>query len=230
MVLLSGEGGIGKSRLVQVLKDHIANEPHTLWECRSLPYYQHTALYPIVDLIQRTLRWQPQHTPEEKLATLAQELSQYRLPVEESVQLFAPLLSLPVPEQASPPLHLSPQCMRQRTLEALVAILLEQAEQHPILFIVEDLHWTDPTTFEFMNLLIDQTPTASLLVLLTCRSHFQPAWHHRSYLTEITVNRLSHAQVEQLVNRMTDGKTFPAAVLQQIIAKTDGVPLFLSRK
>jgi predicted ATPase len=93
--------------------------------------------------------------------------------------------------------------------------------------IIEDLHWTDPTTLEWLNLLIDQTPTASLLVLLTCRPHFQPAWHHRSYLTEMTVNRLSHAQVEQIITQMTDGKTLPQEVLQQIIAKTDGVPLFV---
>src|SRR5262249_52496 len=97
----------------------------------------------------------------------------------------------------------------------------------PVLLIVEDLHWTDPTTLELLNLLIDQTPTASVLMLLTCRPTFQPSWSHRSYLTEITVNRLSHAQVEQIVNRMTDGKTFPATVLQQITAKTDGVPLFI---
>src|SRR5262249_10160371 len=93
--------------------------------------------------------------------------------------------------------------------------------------IVEDLHWSDPSTLELLNLVLDQTPTASVLVLLTCRPTFQPSWSHRSYLSEITVNRLSHAQVEQLVNRMTDGKTFPAAVLQQIIEKTDGVPLFV---
>src|SRR5262249_36979316 len=82
-------------------------------------------------------------------------------------------------------------------------------------------------TLEWLHLLIDQLPTASLLVLLTCRSHFQPVWPHRSYLTEITVNRLSHAQVEQIVVGVTDGKTFPAEVLQQIIARTDGVPLFV---
>src|ERR1700704_1247701 len=80
-----------------------------------------------------------------------------------------------------PPLNLSPQRQRQKTLETFVAILLELAERQPVLFIVEDLHWTDPTTLELLNLVIDQTPTASLLVLLTCRSHFQPAWHHRSY-------------------------------------------------
>ena len=162
-----------------------------------------------------------------KLAKLEHALSQYRLPLEESVPLFAPLLSLPVPENRYPPLNLSPQRQRQKTLETIVAILLELAEHQPVLFILEDLHWTDPTTLELLNLVIDQTPTASLLVLLTCRPHFQPAWHHRSYLTEITVNRLSHPQVEQIVNRITDGKTFPAEVLQQIIAKTDGVPLFV---
>jgi len=227
VVLLTGEGGVGKSRLVQVLKEHVANEPHVRWECRSLPYYQNTALYPIVDLLQRTLRWQPHHTPEEKLATLLQELSQYRLPVEDTVPLFAPLLALPVPENRYPLLNLSPQRQRQKTLETIVALLLEQAEQHPVLFILEDLHWTDPTTLECIALLLNQTPTASILVLLTCRPHFQPAWHHRSYITDMTLNHLSHAQVEQIVTGMTDGKTLPHEVLAQIVEKTDGVPLFV---
>src|SRR5438067_12963769 len=88
------------------------------------------------------------------------------------------------------------------------------------------LNRADPSTLELISLLLDQTPTASMLVLLTCRPYFQPAWHHRSYLTEITVNRLSHAQVEQIVTRIADGKTFPSDILQQIIVKTDGVRLF----
>src|SRR5262249_16943111 len=147
--------------------------------------------------------------------------------LEETVPLFAPLLSLSLPEPCYPLLNLSPQRQRQKTLETLVAILLEQAEPHPLLFILEDLHWTDPTTLELLNLLIDQTPTASVLVLLTCRPTFQPTWSHRSYLSESTVNRLSHIHVEQIVTRMTDGQTFPAEVLQQIMEKTDGVPLFV---
>jgi predicted ATPase len=227
VILLSGEAGIGKSRLVQVLKDHIANEPHTRWECRSVPYYQNTALYPLTDLLQHTLHWQHDETPDEKLGQLEHTLSQYRLPLEETVPLFAPLLALPLPEHHYPPLNLSPQRQRQKTLETIVAILLELAERQPVLFILEDLHWTDPTTLELLDLLLDQPPTAALLVLLTCRPHFQPAWHHRSYLTEMTLNHLSHAQVEQIVTGMTDGKTFPAAVLQQILTKTDGVPLFV---
>jgi predicted ATPase len=227
VVLLTGDAGIGKSRLVQMLKDHVVKEPHTRWECRSAEYSQNTALFPLVDLFQRVLQFDAHETSNAKLAKLEDALSQYRLPLEETVPLFAPLLALPLPENHYPPLNLSPQRQRQKTLETIVAILLELAEHQPVLFILEDLHWTDPTTLELLNLVLDQTPTASLLVLLTCRPHFQPAWHHRSYLSEITVNRLSHTQVEQIVISMTDGKTFPAAVLQQIIAKTDGVPLFV---
>jgi class 3 adenylate cyclase/predicted ATPase len=227
VVLLTGDAGIGKSRLVQMLKEHVANEPHVRWECRSAEYSQNTALFPLVDLFQRLLRFEAHETPDAKLEKLAHALSQYRLPLEESIQLLAPLFSLPLPEDRYAPLNLSPQRQRQKTLETIVTILLELAERQPVLFILEDLHWTDPTTLEWLNLLIDQTPTASLLVLLTCRPHFQPAWHHRSYLTEITVNRLSHAHVEQIVTGMSDGKTFPVAVLQQIITKTDGVPLFI---
>jgi class 3 adenylate cyclase/predicted ATPase len=227
VILLTGDAGIGKSRLIQTLKDYVATEPHIRWECRSAEYSQNTALFPLVELFQRLLRFEAHETPDTKLEKLEHTLSQYRLPLEESVPLFAPLLSLALPEDRYSPLNLSPQRQRQMTLETIVAILLELAEHEPMLFIVEDLHWTDPTTLEFLNLVIDQTPTASILVLLTCRPHFQPGWHHRSYLTEITVHRLSHAQVEQIVHRITDGKTFPAEVLTQIVEKTDGVPLFV---
>jgi class 3 adenylate cyclase/tetratricopeptide (TPR) repeat protein len=227
VVLLTGDAGIGKSRLVHMLKDHVANEPHMRWECRSAEYSQNTALFPLVDLFQRILQFETGDTPDEKLGKLEDALSQYRLPLEETVPLFAPLLSLSLPESRYASLNVSPQRQRQKTLETIIAILLELAERHPVLFILEDLHWTDPTTLELLNLVRDQTPTAAMLVLLTCRSHFQPSWHHRSYLTEITVNRLSHTQVAQIVTRMIDGKTFPAKVLQQIVEKTDGVPLFV---
>src|SRR5262249_37144177 len=139
---------IGKSRLVQVLKDHVANEPHVRWECRSAEYSQNTALFPLTDLFQRLLRFEVHETPDTKLAKLEHALSQYRLPLEETVPLFAPLLALPLPEDRYAPLALSPQRQRQKTLEGLVAILLELAERHPVLFILEDLHWTDPTTLE----------------------------------------------------------------------------------
>ena len=227
LVLLTGDAGIGKSRLVQMLKEHVANEPHVRWECRSAEYYQNTALFPLTDLFQRLWQLQAEDTPDEKFGKLEHALSQYRLPLEETVPLFASLLSLPIPEDRYPLLNLSPQRQRQKTLETIVAILLELAEQQPVLFIVEDLHWTDPTTLEFLNLVIEQIPTTSILTVLTCRPTFQPSWSHRSYLTAMTVNRLSRTQVEQIITDMTDGKTFPAEVFQQIIARTDGVPLFV---
>jgi class 3 adenylate cyclase/predicted ATPase len=227
VVLLTGDAGIGKSRLVQMLKEHVANQPHMRWECRSSEYYQNTALFPVTDLFQRLLRFQAEDTPDEKFGKLEHALSQYRLPLAETVPLFGSLLSLPLSQDRYAPLALSPQRQRQKTLETLVAILLEHAERQPVLLIIEDLHWTDPSTLELLNLILAQTPTAAMLVLLTCRPHFQPAWHHRSYLSEITVNRLPHAQVEQIVTGMTNGKTLPAEVLQQIVEKTDGVPLFV---
>ena len=227
LVLLTGDAGIGKSRLVQMLKEHVANEPHVRWECRSAEYYQNTALFPLTDLFQRLWQFQAEDTPDEKFGKLEHALSQYRLPVEDTVPLFAPLLSLPIPEDRYPLLNLSPQRQRQKTLETIVAILLELAERQPVLFIVEDLHWTDPTTLECLHLVIEQIPTTSILTVFTCRPTFQPSWSHRSYLTETTVNRLSRTQVEQIITDMTDGKTFPSEVFQQIIARTDGVPLFV---
>jgi class 3 adenylate cyclase/predicted ATPase len=227
VILLSGEGGIGKSRLVQVVKEHVASEPHTRWECRSSPYYQNTALYPLTDFFHRALPWHQDDTPEAKLATLEQTLRQYRLPVAESLPLFAPLLALPLPDDWYPPLALSPQRQRQKTLETIVAILLELTERQPVLFILEDLHWVDPTTLELLGLLMDHTPTVSLSLLLTCRPEFQPPWSHRSYLTEVTVTRLSREQIARMATQIAGGKTFPDEVLHQLADKTDGVPLFV---
>ncbi|MCZ6874514.1 MAG: hypothetical protein O7G88_13465, partial [bacterium] len=137
------------------------------------------------------------------------------------------LFSLPIPKDRYPPLNLSPQRQRQKTLETLVAVLLQQTEGQPVLFILEDLHWIDPSTLELLDLLIDQTPTAALCVLLTCRPAFQPPWSSRSYLTQMTLNRLSRSQIERMVEQVADGKPLPAEVLEQITEKTDGVPLFV---
>jgi hypothetical protein len=155
VVVLSGEAGIGKSRLVQVLKDQVAGEPHTRLECRSLPYYQHSALYPIIELLPRLLPWQPDASPDEQLTQLAQALRQYRLPEQETMPLLAPLRSLPLPEDRYPPLPFSPERQRQKTFEALLTILLEIVAHRPVLFILEDLHWTDPSTLELLALLMD---------------------------------------------------------------------------
>ncbi|MCZ6874512.1 MAG: hypothetical protein O7G88_13455 [bacterium] len=134
---------------------------------------------------------------------------------------------VPIPEDRYPPLALSPQRHRQRTFESIVTMLLQQSERQPVLFILEDLHWTDPSTLELLDLLIDQTPTAVLCVLLTCRPAFQPTWSSRSYSTQVTLNRLSRNQIERVAEHTAGGKRLPAEVLEQITEKTDGVPLFV---
>jgi class 3 adenylate cyclase/predicted ATPase len=227
VVLISGEAGIGKSRLLRVVKDRVAGESYTLWECRSSPYYANTALYPVTDLLQRLLQWQPNDSPQERLEKLERGLKPYRLPLAESVPLFAALLSLPLPEAQYPPLTLAPQLQRQKTLETMSTIVLEHAERRPVLFMLEDLHWTDPSTLEWLNLLIEQIPIASVLTALTCRPEFTPPWGLRTYLTPIALNRFTRQQIETMVTRVAGGKIVPTAVMRHLVDKTDGVPLYV---
>ncbi|MEE9533509.1 MAG: AAA family ATPase, partial [Acidimicrobiia bacterium] len=227
VVMLSGEGGIGKSRLVQVIKDQVTDQPHTQLECRCSAYDQNTALYPFMNLLQRSFQWRQQDTDEDKLRKLEQSISQSRLPVADTVPLLARLLALALPEARYPPLTVAPQQQRQKTLEALLALVLAPATYQPVLFIVEDLHWVDPSTVELLSLLVDQVPTARVLTVLTCRPAFQLPWSGRAYLNQITLNRLSRNQIERMAERVGGGKTLPADVLQQIAEKTDGVPLFV---
>jgi predicted ATPase len=148
--------------------------------------------------------------------------------MEEVTPLFAALLSLPHPAHY-PPLNLTPQRQRQKTHDALVAWLLEEAEQQPVLAVWEDLHWADPSTLELLGLVLDQVPTARMLTLLTCRPEFQPPWASRSHLTQVTLTRLGHPQVQAMITSLTGGRALPAAVVEQVVAKTDGVPLFVEK-
>ena len=226
VVVLSGEAGIGKSRLVRVLTEQVveAHTPRPTLRCS--PYHTNSALYPVIEHLQRLLHWHRDATPDARLATLEQALQTAGLPLAEVVPLVAALLSLPVPAHY-PPLTLSPQRQKQQTQEALVAWLLAEAAQQPVLAIWEDLHWADPSTLELLGLLLDQAPTARLLLVLTARPEFRPPWAPRSYVTPLTLTRLLRPQVEELVLRMTGGKPLPAEVLRQIVEKTDGIPLFV---
>jgi class 3 adenylate cyclase/predicted ATPase len=226
VVLLSGEAGIGKSRLVMALKEHMAGEPHTRWECRGSPYFQDSALYPLIDLAQRALQFGRDESPAAKLQKIAAGLARYGLAQPETVALWAALLSVPLADPY-PPLHLTPQRQKQQTLEAIVALLLALAVEQPVLFIVEDLHWIDPSTLEFLTLLLDQGPVPRLLTLLTCRPEFSVPWGFRAHLTPLTLTRLPQSQVVQIIARVAGGKPLPAEVVAQIVAKTDGVLLFV---
>src|SRR5262249_15602774 len=154
-------------------------------------------------------------------------LLQYPLARDEAVPLLAELLALPLPVEHYPPQALTPEQQRHKTLAALLALVGTMAERQPVLVIVEDLHWVDPSTLELLGLLIDQVPTTHLYIVLTCRPTFEPPWGFRTHLTRLTLNRLTPLQAEEMVGRMLGGKRLPAEVLQQIVVKTDGIPLFV---
>ncbi|MBI3301055.1 MAG: AAA family ATPase [Deltaproteobacteria bacterium] len=225
VVLLSGEAGIGKSRLVQVLKEQVVQEGATQLEFRCSPYHQNSALYPVIEHLQRLLQFQRDDTPEEKLGKLEKALSRYAFDLKDTVPLFASLLSLPAGRFPLP--VLTPQKQKQKTQEVLVSWLVEEAEKTAVYSAWEDLHWADPSTLELLHLFIDQVPTARLLALLTFRPEFTPPWGTRSYLSQITLSRLDRKQGREMVEKVTGGKALPVEVVQQIVTKTDGVPLFV---
>jgi TOMM system kinase/cyclase fusion protein len=228
VVLLSGEAGIGKSRLVQVLKEHVAAEPQAwLTPCQCSPYYRNTALYPLIDLLERVaLRFEREESPPQKLRKLEGFVVQYGLPLAEAVPLLASLLSLP-PSADYALLTMSPEQQKQQTLHTLLTIFLRVAAQQPMLFVMEDLHWVDPTTLELLRLLVDQGPTTRILALFTCRPDFSPPWTARAHLTQVTVPRLPQRQAVEVIHQVAHGKVLPSEVVEQIVAKTDGVPLFV---
>jgi DNA-binding winged helix-turn-helix (wHTH) protein/class 3 adenylate cyclase len=212
VVVLSGEAGIGKSRLIQVMNEQVAAEPHIRLEWRCSPYYQHSAWHPVIAHLHRLLRWHQDAAPEVRLHTLEEVLTAAGLALPDVVPLLAALLALPLPTRYAP-LTLTPHQQKQRTLDALLAWLLAEARRQPVLFIVEDLHWSDPSTLELLTLLIDHGPTARLLTLLACRPEFQPPWTPRAHVTHLTLGRLSRSQVEHMILQLTHGKPLPPSVV-----------------
>jgi class 3 adenylate cyclase/tetratricopeptide (TPR) repeat protein len=226
VVLISGEAGIGKSSLVATVRHHVRQEGYTRLTFRCSPYHTNSALYPVITHLEQVLGLEPEDTPDLKLDKLEAVLRTTRLPLEASVALMASLLSVPLEDRYAAAAW-SPQQQRQQTLDTLVAWLMEEAERQPVLATWEDLHWGDPSTLEILGLLLEQTPTVPMLHLLTFRPEFEQPWPTRSHMMPITLNRLERSQVEALITHLAGAKALPAEVIEHIVTKTDGVPLYV---
>jgi predicted ATPase/class 3 adenylate cyclase len=225
VVLLAGEAGIGKSRLTQAVCERLAAEPHFRLQYQCSPYHTHSAFYPIIAQLERAARLARDDPPTRKLDKLEALLAQGTTQVAEVAPLLAALLSLPTGERY-PPLSLSPERRKAQTIAALVDQLVGLSCHRPVLFLVEDVHWCDPTTLDVLEQVVNRVADLRVLVLITFRSEFEAPWT-ASHLTTLTLTRLSRAQVVTIVSQLTAGKAFPTEVLAQILAKTDGIPLYV---
>jgi class 3 adenylate cyclase/predicted ATPase len=225
VVLLSGEAGIGKSRLTAALMERLATEPHTRHRYFCSPQHTDSALYPIINHIQRAAGFAQNNDAQAKLDKLDAVLMQSFTPLQDRA-LFAELLSLPN-DGRYPTIDLTPQQRRQRTFEALTAQSFALAEQSPMLMIFEDAHWIDPTSLEALSRGIDGMRAACILVIITYRPEFEPPWVGRPYVTTLTLNRLGERDIAALIDGLVGNNPLPAKIRQDIIERTDGVPLFV---
>ena len=223
VILVSGEAGIGKSRLIQELKEQLVREPSICIETRCSPYYQQSTFYPVIDYIQRSLQFGREETGEAKRQKLERVLARAHL--EDAAPLFANLLSLPFPLGAYT--NLAPQRQREKLLSVIVSWFLSLAKHKPVLTIWEDLHWADPSTLALLQLLMEQLPTARILAVFTFRPEFTLPWPPRSHVTSLMLGRLGFRHAEAMVGNVAKGKTLPREVTEQIVNRTDGVPLFV---
>jgi class 3 adenylate cyclase/tetratricopeptide (TPR) repeat protein len=229
VVFIQGEAGIGKSRIVGALlaKAIEAGEDQTVITMQCSPFHSGSTLHPVIERLKRILDWKEQDTSEQRVSKLEAVLRAQGVGLPETVRLFAQLLGLPLPESLYQPLRLSGQELRERTLDALASWLIGEAEKRTVLCIWEDAHWADPTTLELLTLCIEQAPTVAMMNILTFRSDFRPPWPARSHMLPVSLNRLERAEVEAIIRQQTHGKALPAEVVNYIVDKADGVPLYV---
>ena len=226
VVLLSGEAGIGKSRITQALKQTIASDDVIRLHYQCSPHHRSSALHPIISQLVRAARIERNLSAGSKLDKLENLLVKSARNLEEVMPFFAALLSIPT-EDRYPQITMSPEQQKSKTLEALVEQLKNLSEQCPVLMIFEDAHWSDPTSIELLGLIIEEAQSCRVQVLITFRPEFLPPWTGHTHITGLTLNRFSKGQVIAMIERVTAEKTLPDEVRDQIIEKTDGVPLFV---
>ena len=225
VVLLSGEPGIGKSRLTAALLERIAAEPHTRLRYFCSPQHTDSALYPIISQMERASGFTHNDTAQAKLDKLDALLA-LSSTKRNDVALLAEMLSLPN-DGRYPALELAPQQRRQRTIEALTAQMEALSRQRPVLMIFEDAHWADPTSLEAFSRAVDRTRTLGVLLIVTYRSDFEPPWIGRPHVTALTLNRLGERDIAAIIDGVTGNKSLPSSIRQDIVERTDGIPLFV---
>jgi class 3 adenylate cyclase/predicted ATPase len=225
VVLIVGEPGIGKSRIAQTLLEQLGNEPHTRLRYFCSPQHQDSALQPIIAQLERAAGFAREDTPEAKLEKLAALLAPAAPPPEDEA-LLAELLSLPT-EGCFPPLSLAPPEKKEKTFEALLRQLGGLARQHPVLMILEDAHWSDPSSRELFDHVVDGVRALPVLLVVTFRPEYAPPWVGQAHVTTLTLNRLDRAAGVALVRRIAGNKDLPDEIVAKIVERTDGVPLFV---
>jgi len=223
-VLVAGEAGIGKSRLVQALRERLATRAPVWWVAYGSPSTQNSPLAPILELLDRTLSGSGEQSRGGQLGRFEELLA--GSPVPESLPVLADLLS-PAPPDGHRALDLRPEAQRKKVFEALVALFAELSERQVLVLVIEDLHWIDPSTLEFLDLLLHELSALPLLLLATYRPELQAPWGHRSRITQLALSRLTEEEAVHLIDRLTGEGEMPGEVRQQILERTDGVPLFI---
>ncbi len=224
-VLISGEAGIGKSRLMQGLRDQVAEEDHIRIRYQCSPYHTNSALYPTIHQLERSAGFAPDDDGEDKLDKLETLLRQAGDDIEADAPLFANLLSLPF-EARYGALDQPPQQIKERLLEAIIAQLLRLAERSPVLFLFEDTHWIDPSSQELLELTMGRLQQARVLLIITHRPEWQSPFTGHNHVTSLQLNRLGRAQGAEIVRAIAGGYVSDD-VVARIVSRTDGVPLFI---
>jgi predicted ATPase/class 3 adenylate cyclase len=226
IILLDGEPGVGKSRILHVLKDRIRDQRHISCEWRCSPFYQNSAFYPIIDFIQYMLEIYKDDTAQKKLEKLEAFLDRLEISLADNIPILAPLVSVPVDDRYPLP-HLTPRLKKQKILEVLTAIPLSLARQNTLLLIVEDLHWVDPSTMDLLSMLIERAHAADMLIVLSFRPSFTPQWSTGPQLHRLSLDKLKPSEAEQLVNNVSTNKLISPQLRAQIVDRADGIPLFI---
>jgi predicted ATPase/class 3 adenylate cyclase len=225
VLLITGEPGIGRSRLVEALLSRLEHEQHVRLRYFCAPNRQDSPLYPVIAQLERAAGITREDTAEQKLDMLEAMLGQATADLAESTPLLAELLSIPT-EGRYPPLELTPQKRREKTLQALLA-QLEALARQPILVVVEDVHWIDATSLEYLSMVVDRAPKLPLLLLVTFRPEFAPPWANQPNVTQVNLDRLPKERCAELIAELTRDKALPGTTVAQIIERTDGIPLFI---